>query len=410
MTNRSTSTYYGAESTESTGASVLGVLRRRILLVLVTILLCGAAAAAFAYSAEDRYETTARLLFLQTVGPELRALGLLPNTPDADNLSADNVATVGSRRVAVAAAAELRRTGRDVTADDVGEGRQGLQPEGQRHRRHRRVGDLVAARGGAAGQRLRHQRGGDRPPGRGRPRAARGSRASSGSSTRLPPPEQRGHPGRPPALAHRADARARRLTGTGSPTIIQPGYVPTEQGGQPAAHRASSALLLGSSWASAWRCCASRPTAGCTGADQVSAAFDAPVLTTVPRDRALKRYVPFRELPFETAEAFRMLQMNLRFGRSEAVRSVLITSARSEEGKTTIAWNLACAAASGGLSVALVEADLRRMCLAERYDLHAEPGLAELLEGEVELVPGDAAHRAAPAAGRPQRHASARST
>jgi receptor protein-tyrosine kinase len=120
-------------------------------------------------------------------------------------------------------------------------------------------------------------------------------------------------------------------------------------------------------------------------AEQVSAAFDAPVLTTVPRDRTLKKYVPFRELPFETAEAFRMLQMNLRFGRKEAVRSVLITSARSEEGKTTIAWNLACAAASGGLSVALLEADLRRMCLADRYDLHFEPGLAEVLEGEVEL-------------------------
>jgi capsular exopolysaccharide synthesis family protein len=119
--------------------------------------------------------------------------------------------------------------------------------------------------------------------------------------------------------------------------------------------------------------------------DQVTAAFDAPVLTTVPRSRALKRHKPFADLPPQIAEAFRMLQMNLRFAREEPVRSVLVTSARTGEGKTTIAWNLAAAAASGGLSVALVEADLRRPSLADRYDLEHAPGLAEALQGEVSI-------------------------
>jgi capsular exopolysaccharide synthesis family protein len=80
-----------------------------------------------------------------------------------------------------------------------------------------------------------------------------------------------------------------------------------------------------------------------------------------------------------------MLQMNLRFARDEPVRSVLVTSARTGEGKTTIAWNLAAAAASGGLSVALVEADLRRPSVADRYDLEPAPGLAEALQGEVSI-------------------------
>ncbi len=108
--------------------------------------------------------------------------------------------------------------------------------------------------------------------------------------------------------------------------------------------------------------------------EQVTAAFDAPVLTTVPRSRALKRHKPFADLPPQVAEAFRMLQMNLRFARDEPVRSVLVTSARTGEGKTTVSWNLAAAAASGGLSVALVEADLRRPSLAERYGLEHAPG------------------------------------
>ena len=381
MTTRSNSTYYGAESTESTGASVLGVLRRRILLVLTTILLCGAAAAAFAYSAEDRYETTSRLLFLQTVGPELRALGLLPNTPDADNLSADNVASVGSRRVAVATAAELRRTGRDATADDVAKDVKVSSPKDSD------IVDVVASATSAreaallanvyATSAVAISRRDERA------RAQRTERSLELQLARLTPTLSEGIPGA--RLRSRiGQLKALGASGTGSPAIIQPGYVPKNKTGNPL-RTVGLGLLLGVVLGLGLALLREQADRRLHRAEQVSAAFDAPVLTTVPRDRTLKKYVPFRELPFETAEAFRMLPMNLRFGRKEAVRSVLITSARSEEGKTTIAWNLACAAASGGLSVALVEADLRRMCLAERYDLHFEPGLAEVLEGEVEL-------------------------
>jgi succinoglycan biosynthesis transport protein ExoP len=119
--------------------------------------------------------------------------------------------------------------------------------------------------------------------------------------------------------------------------------------------------------------------------EQVSAAFDAPVLTTVPRSRKLKRHRAFAELPPEVAEAFRMLQMNLRFGQSTPVHSVLVTSSRAREGKTTVAWNLASAAASAGLSVALVEADMRRPSIAQRYGLEPAPGLADALRGEVSV-------------------------
>jgi capsular exopolysaccharide synthesis family protein len=110
------------------------------------------------------------------------------------------------------------------------------------------------------------------------------------------------------------------------------------------------------------------------------------VLTTVPRHRALKRHVPFGDLPPEVAEAFRMLQMNLQYSRNDPVRSVLVTSARSREGKTTVAWNLASAATSSGLAVALVEADMRRPSLADRYDLERVPGLAEVLSGDVSVA------------------------
>ena len=81
-----------------------------------------------------------------------------------------------------------------------------------------------------------------------------------------------------------------------------------------------------------------------------------------------------------------MLQMNLRFAGDQPVRSVLVTSSRTREGKTTVAWYLASAAASAGLSVALVEADMRRASIAQRYELQPEPGLAEVLGGEVSIA------------------------
>ena len=118
-------------------------------------------------------------------------------------------------------------------------------------------------------------------------------------------------------------------------------------------------------------------------AEDVSGAFEAPVVTTVPRHRKLKQNARFEDLPPEVAEAFRMLQVNLRYGRDQAVRTVLVTSSRSREGKTTVAWNLASAAASSGLSVVLVEADMRRPALAERYGLEPAPGLADVLRGEI---------------------------
>ncbi len=118
-------------------------------------------------------------------------------------------------------------------------------------------------------------------------------------------------------------------------------------------------------------------------AEDVSDAFEAPVLTTVPRHRTLKKHARFDDLPAPVAEAFRMLQVNLRYRQEEPVRTVLVTSSRSREGKTTVSWNLASAAASSGLAVALVEADMRRPALAERYNLNPDPGLSEVLHGEV---------------------------
>lgn len=65
-------------------------------------------------------------------------------------------------------------------------------------------------------------------------------------------------------------------------------------------------------------------------------------------------------------------------------RCVMITSAMSGEGKTILAAQLAGRCANAGLSTLLIDADLRRPMLARLLEVPEQPGLIEVLAGDVE--------------------------
>jgi succinoglycan biosynthesis transport protein ExoP len=86
------------------------------------------------------------------------------------------------------------------------------------------------------------------------------------------------------------------------------------------------------------------------------------------------------------AEAFRVLRTNIEFSvLDSSVRTVMITSAVEQEGKSTTIANLAVALARGGQSVALVDLDLRRPYVDRFFDLGDRPGITQVALGRATL-------------------------
>jgi succinoglycan biosynthesis transport protein ExoP len=87
------------------------------------------------------------------------------------------------------------------------------------------------------------------------------------------------------------------------------------------------------------------------------------------------------------AEGLRGLRSSLLYlpFEGERPKTILVTSAAPNEGKSTIALNLAITMALAKVRVLLVDADLRRGTLHRWLDRESEPGLSDLLLGHASL-------------------------
>jgi capsular exopolysaccharide synthesis family protein len=83
------------------------------------------------------------------------------------------------------------------------------------------------------------------------------------------------------------------------------------------------------------------------------------------------------------AEAYAVLQTNIAFSRvDDTIKVLVLTSPLPSEGKTTTAVNLALTLCERGLSVCLIDADMRRGQVHDVFGFKRSPGLSEVLEGK----------------------------
>jgi Mrp family chromosome partitioning ATPase/capsular polysaccharide biosynthesis protein len=125
-------------------------------------------------------------------------------------------------------------------------------------------------------------------------------------------------------------------------------------------------------------------------ASEVSHRLGLPLLARLPEpSRSLRRgdnLVMVEEPTSHEAEPYRVLLTNLEFVSHEVQpRSVMVTSAREGEGKSTTAANLAVTLARAGKRVALIDLDLRRPFLHEFFHIPPEPGLTTMAVGRASL-------------------------
>lgn len=122
--------------------------------------------------------------------------------------------------------------------------------------------------------------------------------------------------------------------------------------------------------------------------DEISTATSAPVLGLIGFDSATpKRPLVVHADPHSpNAEAFRQLRTNIRFVNIDStMRSIIVTSAVANEGKSTVSSNLALALAQAGQRVVLVEADLRKPSIRQYMGIEGAAGLTNVLLGEAQL-------------------------
>ncbi|MGH2773244.1 MAG: polysaccharide biosynthesis tyrosine autokinase [Actinomycetota bacterium] len=119
--------------------------------------------------------------------------------------------------------------------------------------------------------------------------------------------------------------------------------------------------------------------------EDIESAAGANVLASIPalRNRSIIRrsLVVVSDPKSRAAESYRTLRTNLRFASpGRTLRTLLVTSPLPGEGKSTVAANLAAAAAESRTATALVSADLRRHATLSRlFKASGARGLVDVL-------------------------------
>jgi capsular exopolysaccharide synthesis family protein len=126
---------------------------------------------------------------------------------------------------------------------------------------------------------------------------------------------------------------------------------------------------------------------------QFLSANDATFILGADESETVNQKIRYRFSPF--SEAFRALNSQIRLLRPDVqIKSLVISSSLPAEGKTTVAMQLAQAAAAMGQRVLLVDADLRKPGLQDLVGANHSSGLTDVILGNplmetVQLLQGE---------------------
>ena len=354
---------------------VARLLCREWVIIVACMVLLGSAALVTALSAPKRYTATASLLFRDPAfDQKLFGSTFLGGSRDPDREAATNVALVAMKQVATRTAA---RSGIDLTPREI-QAAVVVSPEGR--------SDVVTVRATVDSPRVAAalanafttefvsiRREADR-------RTI--FNAQSLVQRQLDELKKQGTLSSPRANSLRDRAEELSVLGslqTGNAELVQRAEVPSGPSGPRPKRNAAIGLFLGLILGVGVAFLRARLDRRIRTEEALAEAFDVPILARVPVTEMAKGLPAPRS---RAEEAFGTLWTNLRyFNVTSGIGSILITSPTSGDGKSTVALNLAAAAARSGSDVLLIEADLRRPSLTTALGERSPGGLTQVLAG-----------------------------
>jgi succinoglycan biosynthesis transport protein ExoP len=369
----------GDQERPAFGRSLITV-RRNLLLLVICILTVPAVALVYSLLQTPQYTASASLLFGSTSLDQRLQSSSLTDEADPERVAATNLKLVSLQRISVLTAKAIDQPG--LTASDVSD-KVEVTPEGD--------SDLVAVEATDespefaaelantfARQYIAFRRNSDR---------AKVVRAQALIDAQL---EDLTPAVRASEVGADLEQRKRQLEvlgalQTGNAELVQPAAPPDSQSSPKTERNVALGLLLGIFLGIGLALLREELDRRMRDIDDVEEVFGMPVVGTIPQSRAIPELGPGAELTPTgmEGEAFRMLRANLRyFNVDREIKTILITSAAPQDGKTTVSWNIALADARADERVLLLEADLRRPTLARNLGLPTpEDGLSLVLAG-----------------------------
>jgi capsular exopolysaccharide synthesis family protein len=125
------------------------------------------------------------------------------------------------------------------------------------------------------------------------------------------------------------------------------------------------------------------------GPSDIARRVDLPLLGMGPHQDDLEEDIKDLRLAFSThpnsliSEAFRQVRTCLLYsGPASQRRTLLVTSPQPEDGRTTVALNLAASVARGGRKVLVVDANFRQPAIGKLFSSCPDGGLSSALVGQ----------------------------
>jgi capsular exopolysaccharide synthesis family protein len=128
--------------------------------------------------------------------------------------------------------------------------------------------------------------------------------------------------------------------------------------------------------------------------DEILQKFKTPILGVIAsHEQEEGKLICLTQPRSRVAEAFRSLRTNITYASVDTpLRRILVTSSSPQEGKTTVVANLAVIMAQGEIKTVIVDADLRRPQVHQKFGLQNLVGLSDMFlkppNGVVQSIPG----------------------